>query len=829
LTDRHPELEAALAAIANPLRFAARDDFAHLDRVRDLETTLRRGAEQAIALGPPAAVRTILETFLVTLPEPALPRSARVAALRACLSLHEEGAAILHGVEGPGPAVGTKRSRPLRPRTQRPTPATKLALDSPVQYVKGVGPRLAELLNAAEVRTVDDLLHFLPRRYEDRRAMAAICDLEEGVHATVEAEVLARSERRLRGKKGLDVAVGDASGVLHLVWFSMPGEGFVDRFQKGRRLRVSGQVRFYRGAPQMVHPETMMLSEAVSEESAADAIVPVYAEIEGLRPAHLRRVVQGALPAVDELVEVIPPWILSRRGLPQLAEAVRTLHAPPPDVELELLHRMATPWHARLIYEELFLVQLAVLRRKAEAERQPGHAIPLSESLVEEARRLFPFTMTQAQVRVLGEIESDLQRAIPMNRLLQGDVGSGKTAVAVAAAAAVARSGLQAAIMAPTELLAEQHGRVALTVLASAGFRVALLTGAVVGSERRHILQDLESGRCQVIIGTHALIQDEVRFHKMALAVVDEQHRFGVRQRARLVAMGRESLGAAPHMLVMTATPIPRTLALTVYGDLDLSLIDELPPGRTPAETFLYRENQRDQVYARVVQAVAQGQQAYVVFPLVEESESEELEGVRDATSAAEELAKGLLQGLKIGLIHGRIPSDDKDRVMRAFVAGDIQVLVATTVIEVGIDVANATVMVVEHAERFGLSQLHQLRGRVGRGIHRGLCLLVARYTHSEDAWRRLKIMEATSDGFRIAEEDLSIRGPGDFLGTRQSGVPLLSVANLARDQKILQQAREDAALLLKTDPEFKEPEHQALGERVTRVWQEKLELAQVG
>ena len=282
-------------------------------------------------------------------------------------------------------------------------------------------------------------------------------------------------------------------------------------------------------------------------------------------------------------------------------------------------------------------------------------------------------------------------------------------------------------------------------------------------------------------------------------------------------------------MLVMTATPIPRTLALTVYGDLDLSLVDELPPGRTPAETFLYRDKERDQVYARVRQVVEQGQQAYVVFPLVEESESEDLEGVRDATSAAEELANGYLKGLKLGLIHGRIPSDDKDRVMRAFVRGEIQVLVATTVIEVGIDVANATAMVVEHAERFGLSQLHQLRGRVGRGKHRGICLLVARYTHSEDAWRRLKIMEATNDGFRIAEEDLSIRGPGDFLGTRQSGVPLLSIANLARDQKILQQAREDAAELLGTDPNFTKPEHAALRERVTRIWQEKLDLAQVG
>ena len=841
MTVRPDELAAALAAIANPLRFAARDDFEHVDRVRDLDATLRRAAERLQAFDPPATVLSVLRAFVDALPQNGVPHAQRVEALRSTLvKLDELTAAVCEAVgiaaqppveprSPPAESPAPIEKRPPRPRAPRSAAPAGLSLESPVQYVKGVGPKLAALLNAHEVRTVEDLLHFLPRRYEDRRAMAAICDLQDGVNATVEAEVLARSERRYRGRKGLDVAVGDPSGVLHLCWFRMPGEGFLDRFQKGRRLRVSGQVRFFRGMPQMVHPETMMLSEAVEVESAADAIVPVYTEIEGLRPAHLRRVVRGALPAASELVEVLPEWILSRRQLPPLEEAIRSLHQPPPTIALDLLHRQGTPWHRRLIYEELFLVQLAVLRRKAEAEAQPGHAIPLGESLLDEAHRLFPFTMTSAQTRVLAEIEADLKRPIPMNRLLQGDVGSGKTAVAVAAAAAVARAGFQASIMAPTELLAEQHGRVALTALAGAGFRGALLTGAVVGSERRHILTELQTGRCQVIVGTHALIQEEVRFHKMALAVVDEQHRFGVRQRARLVAMGRESLKSVPHMLVMTATPIPRTLALTVYGDLDLSLLDELPPGRVPAETFLYREKQRDQVYARVRQVVETGQQAYVVFPLVEESDAEELEGVRAATSAAEELANGFLSGVTVGLIHGRMSSDDKDRVMRSFVNAEIQVLVATTVIEVGIDVTNATVMVIEHAERFGLSQLHQLRGRVGRGRVRGLCLLVARYTPSEDAWRRLKIMEATNDGFRIAEEDLSIRGPGDFLGTRQSGVPLLSVANLARDQKILQQARDDASELLSVDPELQKPEHARLRDRLTQVWQEKLDLAQIG
>jgi len=560
-----------------------------------------------------------------------------------------------------------------------------------------------------------------------------------------------------------------------------------------------------------------------------DAIIPVYTEIEGLRPPQLRRIVHATLAAARQLSDILPEGLRHKHHLPPLADSIRCLHAPPPDTSLEALHSMATPWHRRLIYEELFLVQLSVLKRKAEATRQPGHSIPFEESLVAEAARLFPFMLTGAQHRVLGEIEADLKRDVPMTRLLQGDVGSGKTAVAVAAVAAVARAGLQAAIMAPTELLAEQHARVALPALQQVGIRGALLTGAVVGSERRRILAELADGRLQVLLGTHAVIQDEVHLRALALGIVDEQHRFGVRQRARLVAMGREGLHVNPHLLVMTATPIPRTLALTVYGDLDLSLLDELPPGRTPAETRLYRDKYRDQVYARVRKEVEAGRQAYVVFPLVEESDAEELEGVRDATSAAEELANGMLQGLRLGLLHGRMSSDDKDRVMRAFVAGEIQVLVATTVIEVGIDVANATVMVIEHAERFGLSQLHQLRGRVGRGRFRGLCLLVARYTPSEDAWRRLAIMEKTHDGFVIAEEDLAIRGPGDLIGVRQSGMPLLSVANLARDQKILAMARDDAAALLAEDPLLEAPAHALLRRKLEQVWLDKGDLAQTG
>jgi ATP-dependent DNA helicase RecG len=441
---------------------------------------------------------------------------------------------------------------------------------------------------------------------------------------------------------------------------------------------------------------------------------------------------------------------------------------------------------------------------------------------------ILPFTPTRAQLRVLGEIDHDLRLVQPMQRLLQGDVGSGKTAVALTAAAALARAGLQTALMVPTELLAEQHARTAAKLLTPLGISSALLTGSTPAARRRSLLADLRSGALSLLIGTHAVIQDTVVFAALALGIVDEQHRFGVLQRAQLQKLGRDSLGTTPHMLVMTATPIPRTLALTVYGDLDTSVIDELPPGRTQIITKLYADRLRDTAYSRLVEAVAQGRQAYVVYPLVESSDKEGMSELRDATGAAQELAAGALQGLRLGLLHGRLHSEEKDAVMRAFAAHELDVLVATTVIEVGIDVPNATVMVIENAERFGLSQLHQLRGRVGRGSDQSHCFLLVQRP-SEDAWRRLMVMEQSSDGFRIAEEDLAIRGPGDFVGTRQAGLPELSLAELGRDQKILLQARADATALLAHDPNLMLPVHAPLSRRLAHSASAKLQLVRVG
>lgn len=810
----------------------ARSDFEKLERVRDLEATLEQAAMRAKALATDPWDQDRIDVIVRLIPPAHGPREQRVRQLAQCLTQVE---ALRARSQAKPNGLANASISGSRPAPEGSADASETALhpplEAPVQYLKGVGPRLAELLAARDVRTVGDLLRFLPRRYEGRQGKRSVRELTPGLAATLEVEVLAKATKSTRGRPTLDVVVGDDTGILDLHWFHVPGgKRFAQRFSKGQRLVVSGQVRRFRGRLQMVHPETQMVTDKGSADGPADGIVPIYAEVEGIRPAHLRRIVANALPAADHMPDPLPDRLREKRELPSLPETIRSLHCPPcNEALLASLQEAQSVWHKRLIYEELFVLQLVVLRRRALAAREAGRAIQLAERLADLAGQLFDFELTGAQARVVGELEADMSRPLPMQRLLQGDVGCGKTAVAVAAAAGAAKGGLQTAIMAPTEILAEQHARTALQVLPAAGVRVALLTGSVTGGERRRILEELKAGEIQVIVGTHALIQDDVVFAALGLAIVDEQHRFGVMQRARLLEQGRESLGFHPHMLVMTATPIPRSLALTVYGDLDVSVIDELPPGRPPMSTHLFREKQRDQVYRRVRHAVAKGQQAYVVFPLVEESEKEGMETIRDATSSAEELREGHLQGLRLGLLHGRMSGDEKDAVMRRFTDQEIEVLVATTVIEVGIDVPNATVMVIEHAERFGLSQLHQLRGRVGRGFESSQCLLVARYTPSEDAWRRLKIMEQTRDGFRIAEEDLAMRGPGDFLGTRQSGLPLLSVANLARDQRILMAAREDATELLQRDPEVAADEHGGLREFLMSAWAERLELVKVG
>ena len=849
------DLRGACQAILAPLRFACRGDLEHLQRVRGLAQTLSRAIGHALSLGPSPALAAILQALAAHVPADTAALDERRAALRECLRLAVAAGAASADAAAPvpvpvlvpvaGTASAPRRSalpasaaasatRTLPSSTAAPVKASSFPLpdtapdDAAITTLRGVGPRWQMALAQRQIHTVADLLRFLPRRYQTEQACNDLGALQDGMVAVVEGEVTQVSQQVIRGRRRLEVVLTDDGGAVHLVWFRQPHRGFAEQFVQGRRLRAAGQVRRYRGRPQMIHPE-LQAFDAAAAGAGEDAITPVYLDVDGLHPRQLRRLIRVALPRAAALPEPLPAALRARRQLCGLAEALAGLHAPPATCDPAALHTMATPWHRRLIYEELLLLQLVVLQGKAASAGEAGHAVPLTQSLGELAVSMLPFALTAAQARVVDEVEADLRRPVPMQRLIQGDVGSGKTAVALIAAAAVGQAGLQAALMAPTELLAVQHAESARRLLGPLGLEVALLTGRLGAAARRGLLAQLRAGTIHLVVGTHAIIQDAVVFHALALGIVDEQHRFGVMQRARLRELGQASLGTSPHVLVMTATPIPRTLALTVYGDLDVSIIDALPPGRQPICTQLLAERQRAVAYKAVCAAVAAGQQAYVVFPLVEESDKEGMDRLRDATSSAVELQAGPLAGLRVGILHGRLTADEKEVVMRAFASRALDVLVATTIVEVGIDIPNATVMVIENAERFGLSQLHQLRGRVGRGQVASSCYLIAAFSANEDTWRRLQVMQETSDGFRVAEEDLAIRGPGDFMGTRQAGLPILLLADLVRDQALLQAARADAAALLAADPGLVQPEHAVLRACLDASSRRGLDLARIG
>jgi ATP-dependent DNA helicase RecG len=642
------------------------------------------------------------------------------------------------------------------------------------------------------VRTAEDLLLHLPMRYEDRSTFARVAELRPGMRVSVSGEIAVAGLRRARRMTIYEIRLDDGSGRLKVVFFNQPFLKTV--LARGRRVVLFGLVErdaFGSRLLVMRSPQYEIVEGPEAGGIHTGRIVPVYEKLGTLTVKPLRRVLSQLAAQVPEtLDDPLPRELRERLSVIGRGEALRRVHLPGDGDDLDALNRFRSPGHLRLILEELLLFQLGLARRKSglRAERKRA-AFEVGARAREAVKRILPFPLTGAQKRVLREIADDLRSPHPMNRLIQGDVGSGKTVVALLAMVIVLENGHQAAFMAPTEILAEQHFLTLRRLLRHCPYRVELLTSAVTGVERKQALARVASGDAQVVIGTHALIQEKVSFHKLGLAVVDEQHRFGVLQRDELRRKGFE-----PDVLVMTATPIPRTLALTAYGDLDVSVVDEKPPGRTPIGTTLCPARDRRDVVQLVRQAVAQGRQAYVVYPLVEESEK--LEDVAAATEAAGEWT-AVLPGVRVGLLHGRMKSGEKEEAMGAFSRGETQVLVATTVVEVGVDVPNATLMVIEHAERFGLAQLHQLRGRVGRGSAASTCVLVAHGRLSDVARSRLKTMVATEDGFVIAEKDLEIRGPGDFFGTRQWGMPTLRIANLLRDRALLERARDEAFRLV--------------------------------
>jgi ATP-dependent DNA helicase RecG len=696
-----------------------------------------------------------------------------------------------------------------------PAPEAAPGAQTALADLQGVGPQRAKLLAKLDLVTIEDaLVRHLPLRHEDRSQVIPLGRITVGEARTCAGTIAGISPPpRGRGRMPLVVTIRDASGFLNCAWFNQPYLARV--LKRGQRLIVHGKVQPYgRGPLQMLVKDFELVEDEEDELLHAGRLVPVYPLTEGLTQRPLRRLMKRLVDGwADRLEDPLPERVRAARGLVSLPQAIAAAHFPETEAEQAAARR-------RLVFDDFFLLEIGLAIRRQREGRRRGLAMNPSGSLVRRLRASLPYALTSAQERVWSEIRTDMAAPYPMSRLLQGDVGSGKTVVAALAALTAIEAGYQAAIMAPTEILAEQHLMTLGRLLEPLGVRRVLLTSAVKGKARLEAAAAVESGDAGCVIGTHALVQGAVAFKRLGLAVIDEQHRFGVAHRAAL-----RGKGESPDVLVMTATPIPRTLALTLYGDLDVSVLDELPPGRRPIATFSRGGSKRRQIYDFLRAQILEGRQVYVVYPLVEESEASDL---RAATEMAERLQRESFPDRRVGLLHGRLGFADKERVMREFKDGAIDILVSTTVIEVGIDVPNASVMLVEHAERFGLSQLHQLRGRVGRGPWKSYCILIAGST-SEDARRRLEAMTSTNDGFRIAEADLELRGPGDFFGTRQSGLPEFRVADLLRDGAMLEEARREAFALVHADPKLVAPDHRALRAGLLTRWRGKLDLAGIG
>ena len=699
----------------------------------------------------------------------------------------------------------------------------------PLQYLKGVGPRKAADLKKAGLHTVEDLLFRFPRRYEDRSRLQKIISLRPGMTAAISGVVLnaGLAHTRRPGFRLFSALIQDESGQIQAVW---PNQAFLkDVIRSQQRIVLFGKVEIWgsRGL-QITDPEFEIVRDAGKSESASTAredgdvqlhtgrIVPVYERCGSVTTNMQRRFVWQALEQLPDGFDPVPDDLLKREGWPTRKDALWQAHFPPQDTPIETLNAFGTPAQRRLIFEDFFVFQTGLaMRRRENAQVKKRLVCTVDDRIRQRAREVLPFKLTSGQRDALVEIVGDMQRPWPMQRLLQGDVGAGKTMVAVLASVVAMENGYQVAVMAPTEILAEQHYRTIVKVLGSTRYRVALLSGRVTAATRRDLLPAIERGEIHLVVGTQALIQEHVRFKALALVIIDEQHRFGVVQRGTLAAKGTN-----PDVLVMTATPIPRTLALTECGDMEVSVIRGLPPGRQPVRTIVRADSRRDEAYAMMREEISRGRQVYVIYPLVDESEKIDLKA---ATEMAGELAR-VFPEYRVALLHGRMKGDEKEAVMRRFVAGELQILVSTTVVEVGVDVPNASLIVVEHAERFGLSQLHQLRGRIGRGDHPSSCVLLYQAPWSDEAKERLRAMAETSDGFVIAERDLRLRGPGDFFGTRQHGLPTLRAGDLTRDADLLERAYEEARR--RVDEDTLTPAQQAY---VRDVWQRQFGLIAVG
>ncbi len=702
-----------------------------------------------------------------------------------------------------------------------------MSLNTEVRMIKGVGPQRAELLAERGIHTLEDLLSYLPFRYEDRIQFSKIRDVQPNNTYTIRARVM--SGQAVRGMRGRDaiyhLLVQDESGSLPCKFFH--GGYLEGRLKPGLLLILHGKVEIDKLRParrEMVNPQIEVLTSEDMDSTEVGRIVPIYEAIGTFGTRAIRRAMYAAVQLLDpQLPDVLPPELRARLGYPHRSEALIHTHFPPPEESLEALNQFRSPAQQRLIFEELFLYQLSLALDRKATRKENAIAFRVREEKVREAlKRILPFKPTVAQKRVLAEIAGDLEKPAPMNRLLQGDVGSGKTIIALQAAVIAIENGCQAVLMAPTEILAVQHFLSARRILAKADYRVELLISGLKAAEKVAVLERIRSGEAQLVIGTHALIEENVQFARLGFVTIDEQHRFGVLQRKRLMDKAAAH-GHAPHVLVLTATPIPRTLSLTLYGDLDVSILDELPPGRTPIATRMTTEPHLPGVWESLRREVQAGHQGYIVYPVIEESKLE----LKAAIEEYERLSREVFPKLKLGLLHGRLSSEEKEEVMQRFRKNEAQILVATTVVEVGVDVPNATVMVIEHAERFGLSQLHQLRGRIGRGAEKSHCILVAPVRMTEEARARLETMVRTNNGFEIAETDLQLRGPGEFFGTRQSGDLGFHIANPLRDRELLELARHEAFALV--DNSSRPAVLQLILRALPAQWQLRYHLARIG
>jgi ATP-dependent DNA helicase RecG len=802
--------------MTRPVEFAIRDERKTVALVRNLGAFLDRCAEDGLAV---AAFRAIhpdlrrLRSLVAGYDDlPASARRERLAVVRDLLARMGRPDTALDRGTSPAPSVAA--NGPLR----------VVDLAAPVADLPGIGVRRAAMLEKLGIERVEDVLWRLPWRYVDRSAATPLGELRVGQDTTVCAEIrsieeVVTSRRRMRILQAL---VGDSTGVLTVKWFNQPY--LRTRLAPGQLLMCSGRIKASRSLSliEMDNPQFEVLASEGEDSLHTGRVVPIYHETRGLNSRALRVLVNEVLRRAGGVEhDVLPASMRERNRLMAKHAAWRAVHFPPPDADLARWNAGISPAHRRLVFEELLLLELglAVRRRERTADAE-GVAFRCAPDRLAALWRALPYAPTGAQRRVVDEVLRDMASSKPMNRLIQGDVGCGKTVVAAAAIWMAVGDGYQAAFMAPTELLAEQHGRQLSTLLGGLGLRVALLTSELGRRDRAELLGRLAAGAIDCVVGTHALLQPDVRFARFGFAVIDEQHKFGVMQRSHLVRKGYH-----PDVLIMTATPIPRTLAMTVYGDLDVSVIDEMPAGRLPIETRWHRDARRTAVDEVIRRAIQAGRQVYVVAPRIDESDDGE---TRSVGVVADRL-RARHPEARIGMLHGRMSRAEKDQVMRAFVDHEVDILAATTVVEVGIDVPNATVIVIEHADRYGLAQLHQLRGRVGRGREASVCLLLSANRIADESMQRLDTMVSVRDGFVIAERDLAARGPGEFLGTRQSGLPDLKVANLIRDVRLVELARREAFAVVERDPTLSAPEHAPLKAALKRTWGKRLALASIG